>query len=270
MLHLQLACNISNAFGVRPRFEAPVYRGRTIPHLDFAKNPQAPLEEFSPFTAQIGPLDREHVNAMCLVEYPGWGLLTPAGSLAAGLRAVREYGSIGEMYEALEGEASRRRDQIRGNQNQVDLFGRFYARGPGLVVTRGGDEGFSQVQTLIHIILEQGEGRRTKDQIRPAFRNLADDPRPADPHYEKFLAVRAGALPKTWPASAHAEPGTRAAHVLEAQVASFGRMLQSLEQLFGGGDGKDFPVVMATAGAAIGNCWRSGVVPRFSSPRGAK
>src|SRR5215210_4733175 len=67
MLHLQLAANVANAYGLSPTFDAPRYVGQTIPHLDFSIDEPDPRPEFSPFSAEIGPLDAERVNAMCLV-----------------------------------------------------------------------------------------------------------------------------------------------------------------------------------------------------------
>lgn len=36
MLHVQLAANIANAYGLKPLFKCPVYEGTHIPHLDFS------------------------------------------------------------------------------------------------------------------------------------------------------------------------------------------------------------------------------------------
>ncbi|HEX2087393.1 MAG TPA: ferritin-like domain-containing protein, partial [Solirubrobacteraceae bacterium] len=72
MLHVQLASNIANAFGLAPRFVPPVYGGPTVPHIDFALDVPNPTELYTPYSTAIGPLDLERVNTMCLIEYPEW------------------------------------------------------------------------------------------------------------------------------------------------------------------------------------------------------
>jgi len=72
MLHLQLASNVANAYGRSPSFDAPAYVGQEIPHLNFAIDTPDPRPQFSPYSAEVGPLDIERVNAMCLIEYPEW------------------------------------------------------------------------------------------------------------------------------------------------------------------------------------------------------
>ena len=74
MLHLQLVANIANSYGYSPVLTpgAFAYAGDNVPHLDFTLDPDNPIPQFTPYTAEIGPLDQPRINAMCLIEYPEW------------------------------------------------------------------------------------------------------------------------------------------------------------------------------------------------------
>jgi hypothetical protein len=72
VLHLELAANIANAYGVNVKFTAPEYGGG-IPHLDFAINEPDPTKIFKNWSSNLGPLDAAHIDAMFLIEYPEWG-----------------------------------------------------------------------------------------------------------------------------------------------------------------------------------------------------
>src|SRR5687768_8553455 len=57
MLHTQLACNITNAFGFKPILRAPQYGGPTVPHINFDLDDPNPTTIFHPFSTELGPLD---------------------------------------------------------------------------------------------------------------------------------------------------------------------------------------------------------------------
>lgn len=259
MLHLQLASNIANAYGLPPTFDAPRYVDQAIPHLDFSIDDPDPRAEFTPFSAEIGPLDSERVNAMCLVEFPEWGQSPPD------LRDdVTEYGSIGAFYDAVEYGARLLQSDLRGGVRQVDYFSAFYRDLPAVTVSDSGPAGFRQVALLLSVIRSQGEGDKGRGELPPPFRNTADDGAASQDHYEKFLTIRAARLPATYPVK---PAGAWSDHDrdLEADlVASFDELRAAMAAMFGGGGTGPFLAVMVKVGAAIQTCWKRGVVPRFS------
>lgn len=259
MLHLQLASNIANAYGLSPVFHAPRYVGQTIPHLKFSIDDPDPRPEFSPFTAEIGPLDHEHVNAMCLIEFPEWGQEPP--DLHGD---VKEYGSIGAFYDAVGYGAHLLQSDLRGGVRQVDYFSAFYRDLPALTVTESGPAGFRQVLLLLSVIRAQGEGANVRQQLPSPFRNTADDGAADEDHYTKFLRIRGAALPATYPVKAANEWSDQDRHLHHDLIASFRELLATMAVMFAGGDAGPFLPVMVRVGAAIQTCWKRGVVPRFS------
>lgn len=259
MLHVQLVSNVANAYGLRPRFTAPKYHGTHVPHLDFALDTPNPVPQFSPYSAEIGPLDVLRVNAMCLVEYPEWKS-TGAPDVKDD---VREYGSIGEFYDALEYGARELASHVRGGVNQVSYFERFYAEFPQQTVTAAGAAGFAQVKRLLDAIRDQGEGA-TDAEIEPRFQNTADDPEPEDSHYAKFLQLRGPDLPATWPVKSAAELAGADLAVAGILVENFTDFLGTLERVFWGGRTDEFFPPRGQLGGNILTCGPPGVVPRFS------
>src|SRR4051794_40575720 len=143
MLHMQLVANVANAYGYSPGFGAStfLYEGTTIPHLDFALDPDNPTKLFTPYSAEIGPLDAPRINGMCLVEYPEWD----TGGKPTYRDNVTEYGSIGEFYDAVEYGARQLSAEIVGGVRQVDLFSAFYRGIPKLTVDASGAAAFPEV-----------------------------------------------------------------------------------------------------------------------------
>lgn len=262
MLHLQCVANIANAYGYSPKINAPVYRGKTIPHLDFDLDKPDPVAKYSPYTAEIGPLDLPHINAMCLIEYPEWD----SGSQPSLKQNVKEYANIGDFYKALLYGASLFQDQVKGNINQVNYFSAFYRLLPVMNVTENGKQGFNQVELLIQLITDQGEGaQNSSNQLASQFQNTADDLEQTLDHFDKFMQIRqAGALPLTYaisPVSAYTAQDKELLHILREH---FTQLRHTLEQLFRGEDPADFVKHMISVGASIQNCWKHGVVPQFS------
>lgn len=262
MLHTQLACNLANAFGCRPRFTAPAYLGHHIPHLRFRLDEPNPIREYHPYSAELGPLDAHRLNAMCLIEYPEWRTgRTPD------VRPSREdYGSIGEFYAAVRVGIAELRGHLRGRVHQVDEFRFFYAGFTQPTITRDAAEGYPQAMGLIDLITSQGEGQAQGDaDVPPAFRNTADGFHERWPHFRKFSSIRAaGALPETWRGEAAPPPGSAGAQAQERLVRDFAEFLRVLEALFGGAPHGAFGPLMAKLGGDVLTCWQRGAIPRFS------
>ncbi len=285
MLHLQCAANLANAYGFSPTVSPPTYEGKKVPHLDFGKDNPAVTAKFTPYVAQIGPLDLEHINAMCLVELPefiddadgvGDVLLQHVSKRRVLLHSnVADYPTIGALYTAIYHGAELLQNQIRGGVRQIDYFSAFYRNAPSLTITESGAAGFHQVALLIQLIMDQGEGQSKSDPTVPkAFQNTADDKEPHEDHFEKFRGLRRAFLvdPTKQPVDIHmadpaaeqSENGQRLQNIL---VAQFSELTMLLESLFGGENPGDFFPTMAGVGAAINNCWINGVTPKFSDAR---
>jgi hypothetical protein len=260
MLHVQLAANVANAYGFSPTFQAPVYVGRKIPHLDFKLDNPDPIAQFSPYSAEIGPMDQKRINACCLIEYPDW-----EGNEKPDLHDnVKEYPNIGEFYFAVAYGARQLTNYLHGGVNQIDIFSAFYRNMPSMIVSGTGDAGFCQVDLLIQAITEQGEGiSRAQDDIVYAFQNTATDSAPALTHYGKFFKVR-DELPETYPVKPKSEYTTEDRNRLKILKAHFTELRIALERLFAGKNPDDFFQLMITVGADIQNCWKNGVTPRFN------
>lgn len=262
MLHLQTAANIANAYGLSPTIAAPVYKGKKVPHIDFSGDDPAEIKKFEPYIAEIGPLDLKHINAMCLIEIPE----TLTGEKPVLKSDVESYGSIGEFYEALRFGASLLKQDIRGGVNQVDFFAAFYRNMPCMTITNSGEEGFDQVDLLIDLITEQGEGvGKDTTTIEETFRNTADDMAAEDDHFDKFLAIKnAKSLPKTFSAKAVGKYSKQDEKLEAILVEQFTELRAVLEGLFSGRNPQNFFPIMASVGGAIRNCWEHGVTPKFS------
>lgn len=263
MLHAQLAANVANAYGLSPQFNMPVYVGANIPHVDFKLDEPNPTTQFHPFTAELGPLDERHINAMCLIEYPEW-LTGRETNLSS---TDEEYGSIGEFYAAVRVGIAELRGAVKGGQRQVDQFGPFYQNQPSLSVSQDGEAGFKQAMTLVDLIVEQGEGQTEEVRGIPVeFQNTADGFQDSWPHYRKFDSIRqATRRPEIYSGVADPEPGSlgqRAQHILVRDFAAF---LETLTELFGGRSSpKVFGAQMAKLGGDVLTCWQHGAIPRFS------
>jgi hypothetical protein len=261
MLHVQLASNIANAFAYSPRFRAPVYGG-TVPHIDFKLDDPDPTPTFSPYSTDLGPLDAERINTMCLVEYPEW----KTGREPDLRENHHEYGSIGEFYDAVRVGIAELRHELRGGVKQVDEFQRFYNNLPNATITRDGTEGYQQAMTLIDVIVDQGEGQTQGAATVPAaYQNTADGFEDSWPHYRKFMTIRAkGRFPDTWTGVKDPEPGSPGRQAQEILIADFAAFLRTLEALFSGADPDAFGPQMAKLGGDILTCWKRGAIPRFS------
>lgn len=262
MLHVQLAGNVSNAYGCIPTFDTPEYVGKKVPHLCFRLDDPNPTHLYQPYSAELGPLDEVRINTLCLIEYPEWDTeRTPD------LRPrIEEYGSIGELYTALRLGMTELRAQLRGGVRQLDFFRRFFADFEQQTITLDGDAGWRQAMTLVDAITDQGEGQTRGDADVPAeFRNTADGLETSWPHFRKFTAIRdAGRFPATYDGVADPPAGSPGHAAQERLVADFAAFLEVLRTLFGGGRSDDFGALMAKLGGDVLTCWRHGAIPRFS------
>ncbi len=262
MLHAQLACNIANSFGCVPVFTAPVYAGAAVPHVDFKLDVPNPTELFTPFSAEIGPLDEKRINTMCLVEYPEWDTQRQPD-----LRGhISDYGSIGEFYAAVGWGISELREHLRGGRNQVDQFAGFYNGFTQPTITEDGTEGYKQAVALMSLIVDQGEGQTQDDAyISIAHRNTADGFEERWPHYHKFASIRnAAKLPAAFSGERHPDPGSPGHKAQQTLIKDFAAFLGTLNRLFSGEQAGEFGPLMAKLGGDILTCWQRNAVPRFS------
>ncbi|OZG72757.1 hypothetical protein BTA51_14640 [Hahella sp. CCB-MM4] len=268
MLHLQCAANMANAYGLSPKINTPVYEGTYIPHLNFSLDPPESTKPYKPYTAEIGPLDELHINAMCLVEIPEFDTTKKEIILQS---RIEEYGSIGAFYEALRFGAYLLRGKIKGGVRQVDYFSSFYRNMPDMIVTQSGAKGFDQVGLLIDLITDQGEGQCKVDETIPSvFQNTADDIEPAQDHFTKFNQIKTeggdnGALlPETFPTKPCSEYTNEDKQLEKILIDQFTQLTSLLEGLFSGENPDNFFPIMASVGGAIRNCWEHGVTPKYS------
>ena len=261
MLHVQLVSNVCNAYGHRPTFPAPVYEGEKIPHLDFALDTPDPRTTYHPSSAEIGPLDELRINSMCLIEYPEYD----TGHEPDLRDTVSEYGSIGEFYDAVEFGARQLAADIQGGVNQIDMFSAFYRNMPKLTVEASGKSAYAQVALLIDAIRDQGEGRKKNELIEKAFQNTADDSCPELSHFDKFEKIRdEKTFPPTYPLKETSEYTQDDKELRKILVVNFTALRASLDKLFAGQDAENFEALMVTIGGNITNCWKNGVLPKFS------
>lgn len=196
---------------------------------------------------------------MCLIEYPDWDSSDPPELSDK----VKEYGNIGEFYNAVAYGAAQLTEYLHGGRNQVDLFSAYYRNLPSLTVTDSGEVGFRQVDLLIHAITEQGEGiSSAREDIVYSFQNTATDPDPQLSHFEKFIKLR-GKLPETYVVKAEGGYSPEDQELLKILLADIARLRNMLKKLFSGKNPGDFLPLMLTVGADIQNCWKHGVTPRF-------
>jgi hypothetical protein len=260
MLLAQLVCNLTNAFGGLPRFTGPVYGTPQIPHLNFKLDDPNPTRFFTPYSTEIGPLDLERINTMCLIEYPQWQSRTKP----AMQEDRAQYGSIGAFYDAIRVGVTELRDHLRGGVRQVDFFSGYYNNLPTTTITKDAMEGYRQAMELIDVIVEQGEGQTQGDaDIPPEYQNTADGFRDSWPHYRKFMHIREmRQYPATFAPDCETNPAGRKAQ--QILVRDFANFIQLLNDLFQGRPYPRFGALMARLGGEILSCWQHNAVPKFS------
>ncbi|MBQ4835178.1 MULTISPECIES: ferritin-like protein [Pseudoalteromonas] len=254
MLHMQSAANIANAYGTELQICAPMYGGE-IPHLDFDLDTPNPKDIYYPYSTAIGAFDIQRLNTMCIIEYPDW-------SVPDSKQVSDEYGSIGELYSAIANGCHQLRECIQGNHKQVNHFERFYPD-TQLTITESHEQGLPQVNNLIDLIVDQGEGvAKDAQYVPPEYQNRVDDVQPTWDHYEKFTYMLKQPLPETFAIEPY---GERQKKLQEIQLSHFNEFLLIMNETFTTGNTpKDFATVMYKNGAAISACWQNGVLPVFS------
>jgi hypothetical protein len=267
MLHVQLVANVANAYGYSPHIDAKTFSYSPpdkIPHLNFALDHPNPTQMYKPYSAEIGPLDKQRINAMCLIEYPEW----QKGNGASYYDTISDYGSIAKFYDAIEYGAEHLKHDIVGGVRQVDMFSAFYRKLPKVKVESNGDEGFAQVKLLIDVIRDQGEAAKANDPIHPPHRNTADDPQPERSHYDKFCEIRKQVLThdpnsrlETYPVQSSTTPAGR--ELQNILIDNFGKFTVALNELLAGKNPANFAPLMAAISGNILACWKSGVTPKF-------
>lgn len=261
MLHLQCAANIANAYGLSPKINPPIYVGTKIPFLDFSLDPPEVIKPYLPYTAEIGPLDLHHINAMCLIEIPDYETQDEVHLFSD----TEEYGSIGAFYAALRKGAALLKDHVKGGINQIDFFSSFYRNMPEMKITNSGIAGHNQVDLLIDLITEQGEGQNKLEETIPhTFQNTADDTSPEEDHFAKFNQIKSGDKPDTFPVKDPADYSPEDHELQEIAFEQFNDLRAALEALFSGQNPDQFFAIMASVGASLRNCWQHGVTPKFS------
>lgn len=270
MLHVQLACNVANAFGatidLAHAFIVPEYQGKSIPHLKFRKcqiddDPVDPRHAYRPYSAEIGPLDDLRINAMCLIEFPEDDVDTPPKLN----QHVSEYDTIGEFYRAVQFGATQHVDAIRANHQQVEIFRNYYRAFPNQTVSFAGVSGLQQVIDLISAITDQGEGVRRTDTVPVRYQNTADGFNEPMDHFGRFNLIKD--IRSRAPCySGRIDPpaGSEGARAQQILVRNFNRFREDMVSLFNGGNPPEFGPNMVILGGNILDCWRHGAIPRFS------
>ncbi len=262
MLHAQLSSNVANAFDYSPTFTAPVYQGTNIPHINFALDDPNPTDIYTPFSAELGPLDQLRINGMCLIEFPEWDTHRQPDLN----EHHSEYGSIAEFYDAVRAGVAELRHHLRGGVNQVNEFQNFYNNSPQLIITLDGSQGYQQAMTLFDIIVDQGEGQtESNTDIPTEFQNTADGFMDSWDHFQKFNYIREmRQLPATYNGVPHPEPGCPGHAAQQTLIKDFAAFMKILEDLFSGGNPEAFGPLMAKLGGDVLTCWQRGAIPRFS------
>jgi hypothetical protein len=270
MLHMQLACNVANAFDTEidevQVFATPAYVGTQVPHLQFTdgelnRDPFDPSLSYRPYSAELGPLDEPRINAMCLIEYPE----IDSGEPPQLKENVSEYSSIGQFYQAVLFGAGQLADQIRGNFNQVDHFSRFYQGFPDQTITLDARPGYAQVTRLLNAITDQGEGVRRSDEVPPDYRNTADGFNNSQDHFDKFNLIKSlTQRPECYSGVANPPPGSEGARAQQILIEQFKRFRADLVSEFNGHHSPNFGPNMASLGGAFLNCWKNGALPRLA------
>ncbi len=270
MLHVQLACNVANAFGadidLDHAFIVPEYKGQDVPHLRFTgdeitHDPVYPRGNYEPYSAEIGPLDDLRINAMCLIEYPEADIDEPPQLN----QRVSEYSSIGEFYRAVQFGATQHVEAIVPNRNQVELFRNYYRAFPNQSVTSAGVSGLQQVIDLIAMITDQGEGVRRSDRVPVPFQNTADGFNESMDHFARFNLIKdIRARAACYEGRPDPPPGSEGARAQEILVRNFNRFREDMVSLFNGDSPQNFGPNMVILGGNILDCWRHGATPRFS------
>ncbi len=263
MLHLEIACNLCNALGYSPQFNAPKYEG-AIPFIH-PKKESVPAH-LQGFTVALGPLDENRLKLFCAIELP-------EAPTTIHWENQQSYHSIGELYTALREGITHLWDTCyvgdAANTKQKGVFSEY--------ASKGNHHGFSQtVNSLatalnaIEAIVEQGEGANAAT-VSPEFRPPAEGTKFDTgwyegelSHYQKFsiLLHHQQHLPEVYPVIEH-NNSTAAQAALQQSYAS---LLNDLTASFNADGPKmsdGFWNHMFGLGNAIIAVWEAGACPKF-------
>jgi hypothetical protein len=256
MLHLELACNLANAFGWTPQFNQPVYTPQTgIPF----HTPEAPIN--GPYEVKLGPLDENAINLFLEVELPkdlsadkGHGTLDPAPT----------YDSIGEFYQALRAGVTQLWDtcyQPSSTDMQKTVFAQTNppqtGNYPNLDIYV---DSLADAMQAIDTIVDQGEGADAQGDIPTEFQPTGE-PLDSLSHYMRFLKVK-GELP----IDTYTDNGSPATQQQDALNQAFTTLLQNLGTSFSetGTDlDSDAWTAMFSINTLAAAVWQAGACPEF-------
>jgi len=268
MLHLEIACNLGNALGLRPQFNTPAYDPtKKIPFI-FPKKEDLP-EVLRDFQVRLGPLDKEHLKLFCAIEIP-------SHRRTFHWQDESHYRSIGELYEALRQGVEHLWDEgyvgDANNVRQKDNFREYHNK-------NGKSHGFSQpvrsaedARKALLAIIDQGEGADAAS-VPPEYQP-ASTPKGKEfdavsydghlSHYQKFrvLLHHSEKLPETYPVRTGAS-SQAAQQALDEHYRKFLAELQSSFHSVGPDMTDAFWGLMSKLGSAIIEVWESGSCPVF-------
>ncbi|HEX9991128.1 MAG TPA: ferritin-like protein [Chloroflexia bacterium] len=256
MLHLELACNLANAFGWTPQFNQPVYTPQTgIPF----HTPEAPIN--GPYEVKLGPLDENAINLFLEVELPkdlsadkGQGTLDPAPT----------YDSIGEFYQALRSGINQLWDtcyQPSSTGMQKTVFTQTNppqtGNYPNLDIYV---DSLADAMQAIDTIVDQGEGADAQGDIPTEFQPTGE-PDDALSHYMRFLKVKS-----ELPIDTYTDNGSPATQQQDALNQAFTTLLQNLGTSFsetGTNLDSDAWTAMFSINTLATAVWQAGACPEF-------
>jgi hypothetical protein len=286
MLHLQLAANLCIALDTQPIFTAPKYDGTPIPYLD-PKNPttghhkliNVNLDSLNETTLDL-MLDIETPNGLEEERHPEHGVqaiihgsedtLEEKWNMEYHTTPQYPYNTIGEMYDALVAGIK----VVGENQfswkttNQQALWT---------------EESFKQIiasfedaEDAIKTISLQGEGTTSNEgsyAVPPHYRleGEKDDSSSLNEfsHYERLLDIRnkVRTLDNKFPdvyTTTDASSSKEQQDALQALQSSFASLLTDLDSMWNKGSEANFWDDMFKLLPAAVNCWKAGVVPKWS------
>lgn len=261
MLHLEIACNLSNALGHHPKFHCPHYGDlRSIPFIHPLKHSLP--QHLQDYPVGLGPLDIERLKLFCVIEFP-------ASTENIQWEKQKSYHSIAELYVALQQALPHLWDEYyvgdERNTKQKETFKEYHN-------TDGRSHGFSQsVNSLatalnaIEAVVEQGEGAN-ETYVPAAFRphNDVDEALKEDrlSHYQKFKSLlhHHKHLPHVH------EPVNKATREQDVLDKLFRQLLAGLDESFNSPGPEMSPGFwdnMYAIRYAISNVWKAGACPQF-------
>jgi rubrerythrin len=297
MLHMELAANLCIALDTQPIFTAPKYDGTPIPYLD-PKNPTTGHHKL--INVKLDSLNETTLDLMLDIETPS-GLEEerhPKDGVRATIHRSEDtlearwnmerhttpqypYNSIGEMYEALvtgikvvgENQFSWKTTNQQalwpkpGSQYDVEPFNQKIAS-------------FEDAENAIKTISLQGEGTTSNEGscgIPPNYRleGEGDDSGSLNEysHYERLLKIRnqhtnqhrtlAHKFPDVY-TTTDGSSSKEQQDALEALQSSFASLLTDLDSMWNKGSEANFWDDMFKLLPAAVNCWKAGVVPKWS------